>query len=87
MDITELTGIAETSSCIITDIHFQRGKFSCRFGGVFLALFVCLFVVYRKAAVRPTRFSSLLYTVVSATCFTQHYGHLQDGFISISKPK
>lgn len=47
MDITELTGIAETSSCIITDIHFQRGKFSCRFGGVFLALFVCLWSIGR----------------------------------------
>jgi hypothetical protein len=37
MDITELTGAAETSSRII-GLHLQRGKFSCRFGAMFVTL-------------------------------------------------
>lgn len=46
MDITELIGTAETSSRII-GLHFQRAKFSCRFGAVFVTLFVCLWFIGR----------------------------------------
>jgi hypothetical protein len=42
-----------------------------------------LFVVYQKAAVQPTVQQPIVHnmarSVVSAICFTQHYGHLQDG--------
>ena len=50
-------------------------------------------MVYRKAAVQPTVLAAacihvhMARSVVSATCFTQHYGHLQDGLYFNTKTK
>ena len=91
MDVTELTGTAETSSRIL-GLHFQRRKFICRFDAVFITLFVCWFVVYRKAAVHQTVCSSRLYTTWLVQSCLLHVSPsimviFRAGFISIPKPK
>jgi len=80
MDLTELTATAETSSRII-GLHLVRCLLRC--------LFVCGLSEGRitTECVQQPFVYCLARSVVSATCFTQHYDHLQDGLYCNTRTK